>query len=1118
MHVVFRESHGLDEAETPVDLGQSPADLVVLSFSDSDLRAFAAGWKRAKDHGAALPSLRLANLGSLKHPVSVDTYVEQTLQGAKAILVRLIGGVPYWDYGLSQVRALAEARGISLAVLPGDGRADAQLEMISTVPRATLERLNALCDEGGAVAGQAALAQLALAAGLYAGPVAGTKSIPDFGCWTPERGARGTISDSAPGSAVHAICGRACGADCPVASAGQIVVIVFYRAYLAAADTAPVEALFEAFRARGFQPIGIFVPSLKAPDAARWIKRRLAEIKPAIIVNATAFSGKSADGTSPLDSADVPVFQVALATSTKAAWADADRGLSPADLAMHVVLPEVDGRIFGGVASFKEMGAIDPELEIGLYAHRPENARIAAIADRAVAWVALSKTPKDQLSVAFVLSTYPGKDWQMAHAVGLDALASGEAMLSDLSGAGYSVGAGRALDAALSDDTVSWSVDAYRAALAKLPARLRHDLETAWGAPEDDKLVKDGAFHFPATRRGKVLAALQPERGFVDTRVDEYHDLARVPCHGYVAFYLWLRQSEAVDALVHIGAHGTLEWLPGKSVALSETCWPEALVGDLPVIYPFIVNDPGEAAQAKRRIGAVTLGHVPPPMGDSQTPDRFATLEALLDEFSNADGLDPRRRDRLQGDIRDEAQALGVEADLGLELATSTAEAITRIDRFVCDVKESQFGDGLHVWGRSPVGTGGFEAVETADAERQALLDALSGRRIEAGPSGSPYRGRRDVLPTGRNLYTTDPRSVPTRAAYAQGVKLAEELVRRHLQDEGDYPKGLIVDLWGSATMRTAGEEFAMALHLLGVRPVWDKGAERVSGIEVLPIAELSRPRLDVTLRVSGLFRDVFPSLSSLFAQAVRALADRDEAADWNPYVGQGAGARVYGPAPGHFGLGMEHLPEELTPEARQKAGQAWLAASSWAMDGERANEDKAGLEARVQNADAFVHLQDLPETDILLAADYATHEAGFAAAKAVTGGAPTALYHLDNTDPSKPRARSLSEEIARVVHGRAAQPGWITGMQRHGFRGAAEIAATLDHMAAFANLAGVVGPHLFDAYYDATLGEASVVAFLEDANPGALAAMQAQFAALHRAGLWATRRNSIRAALEAAE
>ncbi|MEM1316027.1 MAG: cobaltochelatase subunit CobN, partial [Pseudomonadota bacterium] len=481
----------------------------------------------------------------------------------------------------------------------------------------------------------------------------------------------------------------------------------------------------------------------------------------------------------------------------------------------------------------------------------------------------------------------------------------------------------------------------------------------------------------------------------------------------------------------------------------------------------------------------------------------------------NADGLDPRRRDRLQGDIRDEAQALGVEDDLGLDRADCPQEAIARIDRFVCDVKESQFGDGLHVWGRTQAGQGAFDLAACAEAERRSLTDALAGRRIPPGPSGSPYRGRRDVLPTGRNLYAVDPRAVPTRAAWAQGERLAEELVRRHLQDEGDWPRRLVVDLWGSATMRTAGEDFAMALRLMGVRPVWDEGSERVSGLEILPLTELDHPRLDVTLRVSGLFRDVFPGLSALFAQAVRALAARDEAPDWNPYAGRAETARVYGPAPGSFGAGMGATMTEYGEDGRRAAGEAWLAASAWAHDGDKAWRDEDGLRARVAAAEAFVHAQDLPETDLLLAADYAAHEAGFAAAQAVTGG-EAKLYHLDNADPARPRARALPEEIARVVQARAAHPGWIAGMRRHGFRGAAEIASTLEHMAAFAHLAGVVGPHLFDAFHDATLGDADVERFLEEANPAALAAMRARFAELHAAGLWRTRRNSILAGLEA--
>jgi cobaltochelatase CobN len=775
---------------------------------------------------------------------------------------------------------------------------------------------------------------------------------------------------------------------------------------------------------------------------------------------------------------------------------------------MHVVLPEIDGRIFAGVASFKEAGTHDPALGFSRNIHCADPDRIEAITARVAAWIALAQTPTRERQVALVLSTYPGKSYQMAHAVGLDALASAEAILVDLSEAGYATDARTNLAAVLEGECLLWPLAEYRKALAALPEALRADLYAAWGEPEADAAVVDGAFRFAGLSVGTALVALQPERGDGASRDGDYHDLSRCPRHGYVAFYLWLR-TRGVDALVHIGAHGTLEWLPGKSVALSGACWPEALTGAVPVIYPFIVNDPGEAAQAKRRIGAVTVGHVPPPMVHSETGAGLARIEALLDEFSNADGLDPARRGRLQETIREEARVLGLEAELGIDGAATLVEAITRIDRFVCDIKESQYGNGLHVFGRGNQGA----------AERAGLLAALDGRRVPPGPSGSPFRGRSDVLPTGRNLYAIDPRAVPSRAAYVQGVTLAEELIRRHLQDHGDYPRGLVVDLWGSATMRTAGEEFAMALHLLGAKPVWDMASERVTGIEILPLALLDRPRLDVTLRISGLFRDAFPTLPMLFGQIVGALCLRDEPADWNPFAGQAATSRVYGPAPGSYGLGFDDVAEVYTDAARRAAAEAWLAASDHAFDATSdemgAVADPEGLRRRIEGADAFVHLQDLPETDLLLAADYAAHEAGFAAAKALTdgtrgAGAKPSLYHLDNRDPRNPVARTLTEEIARVVRARAAHPGWVVGMMRHGFRGGAELAATLDHMGAFAHLSGSVPPHLFDLYHDATLGNADVRSFLARDNPGALAAMETRFAALHAAGLWQTRRNSI--------
>ncbi|MEP2714969.1 cobaltochelatase subunit CobN [Pseudophaeobacter sp.] len=1078
MHVVFRESHGLDQTDTPQDLGQAPADLVVLSFSDSDLGAFAAGWHRAKGN---LPSLRLANLVALKHPLSVDTYVEQTLEGGKGILVRLIGGESYWPYGLATLQDLARRNGIALALLPADGREDPRLDELSTLPVSTLRRLQALCDAGGAVAAQAALAQLSLAAGLYAGPVTGLKTTPAHGFYDPDKG---VVSEPAQG-------------DQP------LVLVSFYRSYLTSADTAPVDALIAELRARGYRAYGAFAASLKSPATAAWLRKTLPDLAPAAVVNATAFSAQGSDGSaSPLNTTGCPVFQVALSTARKKDWAEAARGLSPADLAMHVVLPEVDGRILAGVVSFKSPGKQDPDLQYSRFAHRPVPDRIRAVIDRVEGWLRLASLKNTEKRPSLILSTYPGKAHNLAHAVGLDALASCSEILSELAVRGYDITPQNDLGRRLSTETLAFPLADYLAALASLPEALRAPLGEAWGAPEEDPDFHDGAFHFQALKAGKALIALQPERGEVQSRVEDYHDLDRPPRHAYVAFYLWLRSQS--DALVHIGAHGTLEWLPGKAVALSAECWPEALTGALPVAYPFIVNDPGEAAQAKRRIGAVTLGHLPPPLAQTTLPEGMARLESLLDEYSTADGLDPARRDRLLEDIRAEAQGTGVEADLGLTPDSSPAEAITRIDAFVCDIKESQYGEGLHIFGSGDCGT----------EERAGLMTTLDGRLVHPGPSGSPFRGRSDVLPTGRNLFTTDPRAVPSRAAQAQGVKLAEELLRRHLQDHGDWPQGLVIDLWGSATMRTAGEEFAMALHLAGLAPQWDKDSERVSGFEVLPLSMLGRPRIDVTLRVSGLFRDVFPGLAQMFEAAATALGARDEQKSDNPYLDQTP--RVFGPKPGQYGLSMGPHIETYSDDARAAAGEAWLVASSHAIDAKgEISEAREALEDRLKGADSFVHLQDLPETDVLIASDYAAHEAGFAAAMARIGAPTPVLYHLDATRPDRPQARSLGEEIARVTRARAINPDWATSMMAHGFRGGAEIAATLDHMAAFAHLAQVVPAHLFDLYFEATLGREDLVEFLEQENPGALQAMHDRFRALAEAGLWASRRNSIIAVLE---
>ena len=502
MHIVFRESQGLEETETPVDLKQSPADLVVLSFSDSDLGAFAAGWTRARsrndqNNNPSFPSLRLANLAALRHPVSVDTYISQTLCHAKGILVRLIGGESYWSYGLQEVAALARSQNIALAVLPGDiggsnsfktdsaktnspGPEPAMAERLaafSTLTPSTLKRLSQLCETGGAVAAEAALAQLALAAGLYAGPVPGQKSLAPVGTWLPDIGACCTLlaqQETRPK-----------------------IAITFYRAYLTAADLAPIEELSRQLVRKGFAPVGLYVPSLKMPEAGAWLSRQLVQLKPAAIINATAFSGRSDNDESPLDAPGVPVFQIALSTSERKAWAKAERGLSPSDLAMHVALPEVDGRIFSGVASFKKNQSLNPDLEYSRMAHHPDQARIRSIVDKVDSWVCLAQKPAADKKIAFILSTYPGKSWQMAHAVGLDALKSVDCMIQDLTTAGYTTGDDKApVHQALQHETISLSLQDYHRLAESLPKSLRTKLQKDWGTPEDDFACKAGVFSF----------------------------------------------------------------------------------------------------------------------------------------------------------------------------------------------------------------------------------------------------------------------------------------------------------------------------------------------------------------------------------------------------------------------------------------------------------------------------------------------------------------------------------------------------------------------------------------------------------------------------------------------
>ena len=1038
--------------------------------------------------------------------------------------------------------------------------------------------------------------------------------------------------------------------------------VVFYRALVQSGNTAPVDALVQGLMARRLRPLPIFVQSLKDGEAAALIGAAFAAHPPAAILSATGFSVRAGAGDDPLAAADCPVLQVVFAGSDEDSWRAGSRGLAPRDLAMNVALPEIDGRILTRAVSFKApLGTAplgeaplgrDPETEIALVGYRPVADRIAFVADLARNWARLRQCPPAERRVALILANYPNRDGRIGNGVGLDTPASALAVLHALADAGYrvadipddpaaligrlSAGPTNANPAAAAEETFSYAE--YASFFATLPSAVQQAVLDRWGPAERDPFFREGRldcgrFAIPGFRAGNVAVLIQPARGYGIDPKSTYHDPALAPPHAYLAAYAWLAQDFRADAVIHLGKHGTLEWLPGKALALSAECFPEAVLPPLPHLYPFIVNDPGEGTQAKRRAQAVIVDHLTPPLTRAGSYGLMAELEHLIDEYYDAAHGNSRRVGVLGAAILDRARSAGLDGDCGIAAGDDPATALRKLDGLLCEIKELQIRDGLHVFGRSPAGerldallvafarAGRGAAPEDASllralaadldlgedplaldlaepwrgprpavlagpgrwrnagdtverlealalrlvagevaaeagwqrtravlawveqqlrpvvtqcgaAELAGLLAGLDGRLVLPGPSGAPSRGRPEVLPTGRNFYSLDTRAVPTQAAWQLGWKSAALLVERHAQEHGAYPERVALSAWGTANMRTGGDDVAQALALLGVQPVWERASGRVTGFEIMPAAVLDRPRVDVTLRVSGFFRDAFPGLIDLVNSAVRAVAALDEPAAVNPLAArvgadrlaleaQGiapaeaarrAGYRVFGSKPGGYGTGLQRLIDERIWQDEAGLAEAWLGGSLYAYSaGGEGRPERAMLEARLADADAVLHNQDNREHDLLDSGDYYQFEGGLALVIRQLSGRVPAVYHNDHSRPEAPRIRSLREELGHVVRGRAANPRWIAGVMRHGYKGAAEIAATVDYLFAFAATARAVDDAHFEALYDAYLADDAVRSFMADHNPAALADTSRRFLEAIDRGLWRPRRNSAR-------
>jgi cobaltochelatase CobN len=1218
MHLLSATPGSIADGEEAIDLGQTPAELVILTVADSELACLS---KAAAAWGDSGPSVRLANLLALKHPYSVDLYVENIIRKARFVCVILLGGKSYWPYGLEEIAFAAQEEGIAFAAISGSGDPDPALVPYCSIAPADCAQLNAYIKEGGVANARSFLRKAALLAGLEAARPEPLSILPD--------------------AAVYA-------QPLPDQQGRPIALLTFYRALMVAGTTDAVDAMIGGFIVQGFAVLAVAVRSLRDAESVRLLGQLIDQYAPSILLNATSFASSSAaEPRQPaiLERANCPILQIAFAAEQEGAWQASARGLGPRDLAMNVALPEVDGRIFTRAVAFKASAIFDERTQCAIVTPKPVADRVDFVAKLAANWATLQHTPAAQRRIALILMNYPNQDGRIGNGVGLDTPASVIAILQAMQDAGYSISDAptdsAALMALINDGVTNSRASRIKSseAMLKLADYQRHFAQISpaasqiiadrWGQPEDDPFFRDGAFHLPVHIFGQIAVAVQPARGYNIDPKSSYHDPALPPPHGYLAYHFWLEHHFKVQAAVHVGKHGNLEWLPGKAVSLSADCFPEICGGTMPTIYPFIVNDPGEGTQAKRRLSATIIDHLTPPLTRAESYGQLKQLEALVDEYYLAAGMDHRRLERLKKDILNLAALSGLDRDAGA--SGEGDDALAAIDNYLCELKELQIRDGLHIFTQSPTGrlrrdllialartprgrgkAGdasllramaedlglGFdpldcefaqpwsgprpailagmsdapwrsigdtverleylamELVESGQSigpasasviaaistdlaarvdacgpsEITALLAALDGRFVIPAPSGAPTRGRPDVLPTGRNFFSVDPRAIPTQTAWDLGFRSAQLLVEDYLQRHGEYPTSIAMSAWGTANMRTGGDDIAQALALMGVRPQWELSSGRLTGFEVLKLAVLGRPRVDVTFRASGFFRDAFPEQINLLDSAARAIMALDEAADDNPasaryrseqadLLAEGqsadaaahrAGARIFGSAPGSYGAGLQALIDEKCWEDRRDLAENYLRWGSFIYgDGAHGEADQTILERRLKTVDAIVQNQDNREHDLLDSDDYYQFEGGLSAAvEMIKGHAPLA-YHNDHSRPESPRIRTLEDEIGLIVRGRLTNPKWIAGVMRHGYKGAFEIAASVDYLFGFRAATNAVRDHHFDAVYDAFIINDDVRQFMENSNPHALQEMAARLAEAIDRGLWQPRSNS---------
>jgi len=1214
-------------------IDQKPGDILFLSAGDTEISMVNEAYKNLSNQ-SNLPSLRLANLTYFKQELTIDTYLEEVASKAKVIVLRLLGGKAYYPYFCEALLDGLEGQDVQLIFLPGHDQPDLELMQLSTAPLTLVDSIWKYFVAGGIPNIEQALK---LVFNTYFSSDFAVKrivSIPHSFLYHYQKGILSLESTK---------------------SEQPVVLIIAYRTHYLANNLAPLHILSELLLQKGLQPIVVMALSFRDKRISDTIINLLHthNFHPKVVINTTGFTLGAFDDDPfkhLFKRLNLPVIQAIFASCNKETWEAGLFGLPPTDVAMNIALPEMDGKIITTAISFKESQGRDEQTDSELVRYEPHQEGCVFVAEFAANWVRLQQKAILEKKIALVLPNYPNKNSRLANGVGLDTPESVVEILKALEIAGYDLGKNipqttqalmNTLTAFITNEIHSSQLKEAQVSILEadfsfyyqqLSPTLRTKIETQWGLPQKATNYRKGHFLIPGFCLGKVFVSIQPSRGYNIDISTTYHSPDLPPTPDYLAYYFWLQYTFKADAIVHVGKHGNLEWLPGKSVALSpESCFPAMVLGPIPHFYPFIINDPGEGTQAKRRNHAIILDHLIPPMTRAENHGELLQLELLIDEYYEAALLDPKRANLIKQNI----EKLVEETHLSTDLKSDGRDIdglLEVIDGYLCELKEAQIRGGLHIFGKLPEGeklvdliaalhrlpqanlmgltqalakdmdldfdpldtvyeTSFQQSLEGIDCrtigqviewlelkaktliqsiftEEKAknigkhtalvlqsiinntlpklratrleignLLKGFEGAYIPAGGSGAPTRGRLDILPTGRNFYSVDIRTIPSPHAFELGKKSADNIIQRYLQEEGIYPTSIGISVWGTATMRTGGDDISQAFALIGVRPIWQGSNRRVKDFEVISTLELRRPRVDVLLRISGFFRDAFPDVISLFNAVIEKVAQLDETDEMNPikaryqkekqnWIEKGLPEktaqerslyRVFGSKPGAYGAGLQGVIDEKNWTTNADLAQVYMNWSGYAYYGNK-NEGRSAHEvfrSRLSTIDIVVQNQDNREHDILDSDDYYQFQGGMAVAVEQEKGSPATLYFGDHSRPDNPRIKSLKEELLKVYRSRVINPKWINGMQDHGYKGAFEMAATMDYLFAYDATTQLIDDFMYEGMTNAYLLDEDNQSFIRAHNPWAIRDMSERMLEAIQRGMWQAPSEEIVRALE---